>query len=91
MHIALTPALERLIDAKVASGRYETASEVVREALQLLEKRDQAREQLRTDVQAGFDELARGDGHVYDKTMGRSLTGRIKLRGRSARTKTSSG
>jgi antitoxin ParD1/3/4 len=38
MDIALTPALERRISAKVASGQYETASEVVREALRLLEK-----------------------------------------------------
>jgi putative addiction module CopG family antidote len=47
MDIALTPALERLISAKVASGQYETASEVVREALRFLENRDRAREQLR--------------------------------------------
>ncbi len=91
MDIALSPAFERFIDAKVASGQYETASEVVREALQLLEIRDQAREQLRADVQEGFDQLARGDGHAYDKTTGRSLAERIKLRGRSARAKTSSG
>jgi antitoxin ParD1/3/4 len=47
MDVALTPALERLISAKVARGQYETASEVVREALRLLENRDRAREQLR--------------------------------------------
>jgi antitoxin ParD1/3/4 len=58
MDVALTPALERLISAKVASGQYETASEVVREALRLLENRDRAREQLRADLQAGFDQLA---------------------------------
>jgi antitoxin ParD1/3/4 len=60
MDIALTPALERLISAKVASGQYETASEGVREALLPLENRDRAREQLRADVQAGFDQLAGG-------------------------------
>ena len=60
MDIALTPALERRISAKVASGQYETASEVVREALRLLENRDRAREQLRADVQADFDQLAGG-------------------------------
>ncbi len=89
MDIELTPALERLIDAKVASGQYETAGEVVREALQLLAERDGAREQLRADVQAGFDQLARGEGHAYDKTSGRPLAERIKLRGRAARAKTS--
>jgi len=91
MNVSLTPELERLIQERVDSGMYHSASEVVREALQLLEIRDQAREQLRADVQEGFDQLARGDGHAYDKTTGRSLAERIKLRGRSARAKTSSG
>jgi antitoxin ParD1/3/4 len=88
MDIALTPALERLISAKVASGQYETASEVVREALRHLEKRDQARERLRADVQAGFDQLAGGEGPTY-KSTGRQLAERIKSRGRAARAKKS--
>ena len=60
MNVSLTPELERLVNEKVESGLYQTASEVVREALRLLKERDQAREQLRADVQAGFDQLARG-------------------------------
>jgi antitoxin ParD1/3/4 len=83
MDVALTPALERLISAKVASGQYETASEVVREALRLLENRDRAREQLRADLQAGFDQLA-GEGPTY-KSTGRQLAERIKSRSRPAR------
>ena len=55
----------------------------------LLKERDQAREQLRTDVQAGFDQLARGEGRVYDKTSSRQLAERIKSRGRAARAKKS--
>ena len=51
----------------------QTASEVVREALRLLKERDQAREQLRSDVQAGFHQLARGEGRAYDKSSGRQL------------------
>jgi hypothetical protein len=50
-----------------------------------LEKRDQARDQLRVDVQAGFDELARGGSRTYDKTLGRQLAEQIKLHGRAAR------
>ena len=41
MNVSLTPHLEQLIQEKVASGRYGNASEVVREALRLLEERDQ--------------------------------------------------
>ncbi len=87
MNVSLTPELERLVNDKVESGLYHTASEVVREALRLLKDRDQAREQLRADVQAGFDQLARGEGRVYDKVSGRQLAERIKARGRAARAK----
>ena len=43
MNVSLTPKLEQFIQTKVESGRYHTASEVVREALRLLEDREQAR------------------------------------------------
>lgn len=35
MHISLTPELENLVKAQVESGLYNSASEVVREALRL--------------------------------------------------------
>jgi hypothetical protein len=54
-----------------------------------LKERDQAREQLHADVQAGFDQLARGEGRVYDQTSNRQLAERIKSRGRAARAKKS--
>ncbi len=43
MNVSLTPELEQFVQAKVESGRYNSASEVVREALRLLEGHDQAR------------------------------------------------
>ena len=89
MNVSLTPELERLVNEKVESGLYPTASEVVREALRLLKERNQAREQLRTDVLAGFHQLVRGEGRVYDKTSSRQLAERIKSRGRAARGKKS--
>jgi antitoxin ParD1/3/4 len=89
MNVSLTPELERLVNEKIESGLYQTASEVVREALRLLKERDQAREQLRAEVQAGFDQLARGEGRGYDKASGRQLAERIKSRGRAARAKKS--
>ena len=39
-NVSLTPELEALIDSKVASGRYRSASEVVRAALRLLDERE---------------------------------------------------
>jgi antitoxin ParD1/3/4 len=89
MNVSLTPELERLVNEKVESGMYQTASEVVREALRLLKERDQARKQLRADVQAGFDQLVLGEGRAYDKTSSRQLAERIKSRGRAARAKKS--
>ena len=89
MNVSLTPELERLVNDKVESGLYQTASEVVREALRLLKEWDQAREHLRADVQAGFDQLARGESRAYDKNSGRRLAEQVKSRGRAARTKKS--
>jgi len=43
MNVSLTPELEKFVSAKVESGRYNSASEVVREALRLLEEHDEAR------------------------------------------------
>ena len=58
MNINLTPQLEELVRAKVTSGLYNSASEVVREALRLMERDDQLRAiklaQLRQDIQEGL-------------------------------------
>lgn len=43
MNVSLTPELEKFVSAKVEAGRYNSASEVVREALRLMEERDQNR------------------------------------------------
>lgn len=59
MNVNLTPQLEDMVRQKVASGRYTSASEVVREALRLMDEQDSLRaarlEQLRQDVGAGLD------------------------------------
>ena len=43
MNVNLTPQLEALVKQKVASGLYSSASEVVREALRLMEEQDRMR------------------------------------------------
>ena len=60
MNVSLTPQLEDIIKRKVASGMYGNASEVVREALRLMEERDRYQE-LRAEVTAGFEQIERGD------------------------------
>ena len=43
MNVSLTPTLDKFVAAKVESGRYTSASEVVREALRLLEEHELTR------------------------------------------------
>ncbi|MCP9915556.1 type II toxin-antitoxin system ParD family antitoxin [Cyanobium sp. ATX 6F1] len=58
MNVSLSPQLEAMVKSKVASGLYTSASEVVREALRLMEQQDQLHslklQQLRHDIQEGF-------------------------------------
>lgn len=69
MNVSLTPELEKFIANKVSSGRYQTASEVVREGLRLLEEHDRSKssfmvssmEELRAKLQEGIDSLDRGE------------------------------
>ncbi|MFC7739163.1 type II toxin-antitoxin system ParD family antitoxin [Roseomonas sp. GCM10028921] len=42
-NVSLTPEMEVFIDGRVASGRYRSASEVVRAALRLLEEDERRR------------------------------------------------
>ncbi len=75
MNVSLTPELEQLVVAKVASGRYQSASEVLREALRLLEEQDRLREvrlgEARRQIAVGLEQAKRGelvDGEqVFDK------------------------
>lgn len=70
MNISLTPELESYVKQKVAEGMYSSVSEVMREALRLLEERDALKamklESLRRDIQEGIDELDRGEGTPLD-------------------------
>ncbi|WP_262029262.1 type II toxin-antitoxin system ParD family antitoxin [Microvirga sp. Mcv34] len=43
-NVSLTPELEAFLDSKVTSGRYRSASEVVRAALRLLDERERRTE-----------------------------------------------
>jgi antitoxin ParD1/3/4 len=59
VNVSLTPHLEAFIHETVASGRYQSASEVARTALRLLEEREHQRtariERLRQEIQKGLD------------------------------------
>jgi antitoxin ParD1/3/4 len=71
MNVSLTPELQNLVEAKVRTGRYHSASEVIREGLRLLEEHDQVRElrlmEVRRKIRQGLDELDRGEGIPGEK------------------------
>jgi antitoxin ParD1/3/4 len=66
VNVSLTPELENFVQTKVTSGRYTSASEVVREALRLLEDHDRARagqiEEFRSEIDRRLASLDRGAG-----------------------------
>jgi len=60
--VSLTPELVGLIRAKVATGRYTSTSEVVREALRLLERTDQREAEATARLRQAWDQgIARGN------------------------------
>jgi len=66
MNVSLTPELERFVQEKVHSGRYTSASEVVREALRLLEEHEKVRAvqlaEFREEIDRRLASLERGEG-----------------------------
>jgi antitoxin ParD1/3/4 len=64
MNVSLTSKLERWIANKVAEGKYQTASEVVREAVRQLADREERRElelaRLRRQVDIGLEDICKG-------------------------------
>lgn len=66
MNFSLTPSLEQFVRDCAASGDYNNASEVVREALRLFKRVEEERAakmvRLRAAIAEGDDAVARGDG-----------------------------
>lgn len=64
MNVNLTPELEKYVKTKIKTGLYNSASEVVRDALRLLEEQDRFKEiklqMLREEIQKGIAELDAG-------------------------------
>ena len=73
MNVSLTPELEGLVTAKVESGMYNSASEVIRASLRLLQEQDQIREEklqwLRREIKKGTDSLEAGQYRDGEEVM----------------------
>ena len=86
MNISLTPELEQLVNRKVKSGMYHSASEVIREGLRLLKEQDDMRQsrlnQLRKEVDIGAEQLESGQYTDYDVENLQPLVNEIQAEGR---------
>ncbi len=86
MNVSLGTRWEQFVDAKVQTGDFQTASEVLREGLRLLEERDLVKrlsvgsiEELQGKLLAGIKSLDQGQGIEGEEAFKR-LQGRIKER-----------
>ena len=83
MNVSLTPELEQFVDAKVESGLYNNASEVVREGLRLLKEQDEIRVRWREQIERGWLDAQTGrvvDGAAAMTRIKQRLTTRSKKR-----------
>ncbi|NWF85630.1 MAG: type II toxin-antitoxin system ParD family antitoxin [Bryobacteraceae bacterium] len=73
MNVHLPSELEQLVQSKVQFGRYNSASEAVRETLRLMDQRDELRaiqiQELRSRMDRTLAESARGEGADGEEFM----------------------
>lgn len=60
MNVSLTPELEKFVADTVATGRYSSASEVVRASLRILEEDERWRTVVNEKLARGLEDLAAG-------------------------------
>jgi antitoxin ParD1/3/4 len=86
MNINLGAQWENFIAIYVKSGRYLSASEVVREGLRLLLEREQLRQvrlgQLRNEIDKGIEQISRGEFAELDEQALKKHMKDVKARGR---------
>ncbi len=69
MQVDIPPRLEAFIQDQIASGAYESASEVIRDAVRRMEQEQKKLAALREAVRAGDEELDRGEGVLLTDSL----------------------
>lgn len=84
MNVNLGETFDKFVAELIASGLYQSQSEVIRDGLRLLKEREDLRklklEELRKDVRHGFEQIERGDYTAYSSA--KELSDEIKAEGR---------
>lgn len=87
MNISLTRQLQKFIQDRIKSGRYTSASEVVREGLRLMQEREEERaaaiQSIRQKIEQGIAAADRGE-LIDGAEVFRELERRAKARRRKA-------
>ena len=84
MEVRLTPDQEAFIRQGIASGRFQSESDAVAEALSLWEERERTRAEILAAVDAAEASLARGEGRVIATEQDvQDLADAVKRRGRA--------
>ena len=86
MNVSLTNELAEFVKQQVESGMYQTASEVMRDGVRLLQRREQLRqiqiEELRKQVAIGIEQMERGEYFGIDEVFEELRTRNKQLLGR---------
>jgi antitoxin ParD1/3/4 len=84
MNVHLGDTFDKFVAELIASGLYQSQSEVIRDGLRLLKEREDIRklrlEELRREVQRGIDQISQGEFTTYASSD--ELADEIKATGR---------
>jgi antitoxin ParD1/3/4 len=83
MTVEIPPDLQQFVHQVIDNGSFKSETEVVGQALRLLQQRQQKIEELRQEIQVGLDQLDRGEGiELKDEEELRLFFEDIRKRGR---------
>lgn len=83
MNVSLTPELEKFVEETVATGRYSSASEVVRASLRKLEEEERWKAYAKAKIAKGLEDIAAGRIVTSEEFLA-EIAARKKARRKSA-------
>jgi len=86
MNVSLTPELEKFVEDTVATGRYNSASEVVRAALRVFEQEQQWIAYAKKKIEIGLQEMEAGQFITQDEFLANLEDHKRELRERTKKT-----